>query len=294
MLLGRRYRALRRAEISSRISMLASFCSASCSRLSAMLSSVNLMASDACSMPFLAVDNCRPSQIRATSIVTMTPTRIANSGRSMFLPSPFPVRLVGHTHASAVAPNTRPTGHTPLANPAATAGVVPSVMCGRQKLYPRHEQGKHQRVILPLLAECIRQSRETSIVHPHGQIGALDMARANLTRVPALFRLRRGAVPLYQHPMIDGSGDRLFQCHCGRQRSRSSLARPSRSPAELRWQSLTILYIAKRRRRHFGLCIALLHLEPSLDSLSRASHSKMDMDLPVHFCVLLHSLYGIR
>jgi hypothetical protein len=75
----------------------------------------------------------------------------------------IPVRLVGHHQAFVDSLNSRSTGHASLASPAATAGVVLSVMWPTE-IVPRHEQSKHERVILPLLRERIRQPRKSSVL----------------------------------------------------------------------------------------------------------------------------------
>ena len=48
------------------------------------------------------------------------------------------------------------------------------------EIVPRHEQRKHQLVILPFLAEGVRQPREAAILHPNRQVRPLNVGRANL------------------------------------------------------------------------------------------------------------------
>ena len=44
-----------------------------------------------------------------------------------------------------------------------------------------HEVQRHGvRVVLDLLAECVRQSREPAHMHPHGEVLAFDVGRARV------------------------------------------------------------------------------------------------------------------
>jgi hypothetical protein len=71
----------------------------------------------------------------------------------------------------------------------------------------RHEQGKHERVILPFLAEGVREASKTAILHPNREVRTLYVARANLTglRLPGVLIVlgtyyRGRAVPLLALP----------------------------------------------------------------------------------------------
>jgi hypothetical protein len=75
------------------------------------------------------------------------------------------------------------------------------------EIVPRHEQRKHQFVILPFLRERIRQSRESAILHTDREVRSLDvtcasLARFRVSRILVLFRAdyRRRAVPLLSLP----------------------------------------------------------------------------------------------
>lgn len=59
----------------------------------------------------------------------------------------------------------------------------------------REPQRQSTLVIVPFLAEAVRQSRESSRGHPQGQVTAFDVRRAGA----GLFRLADYRVILYRH-----------------------------------------------------------------------------------------------